>query len=146
MRPPEHQVSVGAGVFDAFDESRHGLNGDRGPAASVEIRAGRKLLGVGPAVGVAANAHGGVLGYAGLYADLAVAGFVVTPLVGAGAYRQGDSKDLGGTFAVRLELGVAREFADRTRLGISWGHASNAYVYEQNPSEEEYLITYAWPF
>ena len=56
------------------------------------------------------------------------------------------TRHIGGTFAVRLELGIAHEFANRTRLGIRWGHVSNAYVYEQNPSEEEYLITYARPF
>jgi hypothetical protein len=47
---------------------------------------------------------------------------------------------------VRVELGVAHQFANEARLGVRWGHVSNAYTYEQNPTEEEYLITYAWPF
>jgi lipid A 3-O-deacylase len=120
-----NRLLIGAGVFDAFAESRYGIAGDRGPAA---------------------NVNGGVFGYAGLYADLAIADFVVTPLVGAGAYRRGDGKGLGGTFAVRVELGVAHQFANDARAGIRWGHVSNAYVYNENPSEEEHLITYAWPF
>jgi hypothetical protein len=137
-----NRLSIGAGVFDAFDESRYGLDGDRNLAANLDLRAGRKLFGFGPAVGATANVNGGVFGYA----DLAVADFVVMPLIGAGAYRRGDSKDLGGTFAVRVELGVAHQFADASRLGIRWGYVSNAYIYEENPTEEEFLITYAWPF
>ncbi|HEX6015661.1 MAG TPA: acyloxyacyl hydrolase [Geminicoccaceae bacterium] len=141
-----NRLLIGAGVFDAFDESRYGLDGDRSLAANIDLRAGRKLFGLGPAVGATANVNGGVFGYAGLYADLAIADFVVSPLIGAGAYRRGDSKDLGGTFAVRVELGVAHQFANEARLGVRWGHVSNAYTYQQNPTEEEYLITYAWPF
>jgi hypothetical protein len=137
---------LGAGIFDAFNEKDHSGEGDRSPAGNVDLRLGRKLLGVGLALGLTANANGGVLGYTGVYADLAVGGLVVTPLLGAGAYGEGNSKDLGGRFAVRIELGVARELADGARLGVRWGHVSNAYLYEDNPSEEEYLITYAWPF
>jgi lipid A 3-O-deacylase len=141
-----NRLLIGAGVFDAFDESRYGLDGDRSPATNLDLRVGRKLFGFGPAARMTANVDGGVFGYAGLYADLAVSSFVVTPLIGAGVYRRGDSKDLGGPFAVRVELGIAHQFANEARLGVRWGHVSNAYTYNENPTQEEYLLTYAWPF
>lgn len=140
------RLVLGAGVFDAFAESAGDGEGRRSAAANLAFRFGRRLYGFGPTVGVAANIDGGVHGYAGTYVDFSVAGVVVTPMIAAGYYRQGDSKDLGGPFALRFEIGVAHEFTNGARLGVTWGHASNAYLYDDNPSQEEYLLTYAWAF
>jgi hypothetical protein len=112
-----NRLSIGAGVFDAFDESRYGLDGDRNLAANLDLRAGRKLFGFGPAVGATANVNGGVFGYAGLYADLAVADFVVMPLIGAGAYRRGTARTSAGPSPCGSSS--ASRTSSRTRPG--WG-------------------------
>ena len=140
------RLLLGVGVWDAFAESSTNAEGRRSVVANAGLRLGWKLYGFGPMIGLAANLHGGVHGYAGAYTDFGIAGLVVTPLLAAGIYRQGDSKDLGGPFAFRYEIGVARELSNGARLGVTWGHASNAYLYDDNPSQEEYLLTYAWPF
>jgi lipid A 3-O-deacylase len=113
--------------------------------ARVELRYGKKLFHLGPALGVLGNTKGGVLGYTGLYADLRLGDVVITPLGGVGAYHRGRGEDLGGTFEFRLSLGVAYAFADRSRLGMQYGHISNAGSHRINPGENELLVTYALP-
>lgn len=142
---PNHLL-LGAGVFDFLDEGSSQTDGDRAAAANLELQFGDKLLFVGPAIGLTANVSGGLFGYGGLYADLALGDIIVTPLVGIGGYRQGDSKDMGGVFQFRVELGAAYAFDDGTRLGLRYAHVSNADVHDDNPSEEEFFLTYAWPF
>jgi len=134
-------IDLAVGAFDALRESA----GHQSAAARIELRWGEKLVFVGPAVGVMANADGGVFGYAGVYADIAYGHFVVTPLAAAGAYQQGGSKDLGGTFQFRVGLGLAYEFQDRSRLGVRLDHISNASLHEHNPGEEELLLSYSIP-
>jgi hypothetical protein len=134
-------VDLAAGIFDLFGET----GGHRAAVGRIELRLGEKLFFVGPAVGVLANTEGGVFGYAGLYADIAYGRLVVTPLAAVGAYDQGNSKDLGGTFQFRVGLGFAYEFDDQSRLGIRLDHISNANLHEENPGEEELLLSYSIP-
>jgi len=145
LGPGPDRVIAGVGAFNigptTGDTSR-----DRStpPMAEFEYRFGWKpdFLGkaVGPAVGVLANADGGVYGYLGVYADLPVGNVVVTPLVGAGGYHEGDGKDLGGSFQFRLALTGAYQFADGVRLGLRLAHLSNAGLQASNPGENEILL------
>jgi len=111
----------------------------------VELRYGGKLYHIGPALGLLGNTRGGVFGYAGLYADLRLGDVVITPLAGLGGYHRGSGPDLGGTFEFRLSLAAAHEFADRSRLGLQYGHISNGGSHRRNPGENEILVTYARP-
>lgn len=131
-------LSVGAGVFDF---RRHSA----AAAGTVEYRFGRKLFMIGPALGLMANADGGLFGYAGVYADLSHENFYITPQAGLGGYREGDGPDLGGAFQFRLSLDFAWRFANGHRLGIRAAHISNAYTHDINPGEEELLLMYSFP-
>jgi hypothetical protein len=111
----------------------------------IELRYGKKLYYLGPALGLLANTRGGVFGYAGLYADLHLGDVVITPLGGVGGYHRGDGEALGGTFEFRLSLAAAYQFADRSRLGLQYGHISNAGSHRINPGDNELLVTYAFP-
>jgi lipid A 3-O-deacylase len=111
----------------------------------VELRYGRKLFHLGPALGLLANTKGGVFGYGGIYADLRLGDLVLTPLAGIGGYHRGNGEHLGGTFEFRLSLAAAYEFADRSRLGLQYGHISNAATHDINPGDNELLATYSFP-
>jgi lipid A 3-O-deacylase len=137
-------AEVGLGAFDVFAE-RDG-SGERSGAAQLQLRWGRKLYFIGPAIGLLGNTDGGIFGYGGIYADLAYGDFIVTPVLAAGGYSEGGSKDLGGVFQFRAELGIAYEFDDGARIGARLGHISNAGIHADNPGEEELLITFAIPF
>lgn len=138
-----HYVDVGLGVFDVFDKDP---TARRSGAGRIELRLGRKVYGIGPAIGAVANTDGGAFGYGAVYADIKYHDIVLTPLVGMGAYHEGNSSDLGGVFQFRLALGVTYQFANQSRLGLTWGHISNADIHDKNPGQDELYLSYALPF
>ncbi len=143
LGPGPHYLDLGIGVFDVFERKS---DSKRSAGARAEFRLGDKIYGVGPAVGALANTDGGAYGYVGLYADFRYGDLVVTPLAGLGAYHQADSSDLGGVFQFRLALGITYQFEDRSRLGITLGHISNAQIHDENPGQDEVYVSFALPF
>lgn len=136
---PDRPV-LGVGAYDfPHDE-------DPSFAANPEYRFGERLFGIAPALGLDVNADGGLYGYLGLHADIAIGRIVITPMLAAGGYRQGDSLDLGGVFQFREALGVAYEFDNAIRLGVRITHLSNADIYDANPGVEELFATLSVPF
>lgn len=134
-----HLLQAGAGAFD-FDDD------DVAAAINAEFRFGRKLLVIGPALGLLANSDGGIFGYAAGYIDLSWGPVYLTPTLGFGGYRQGSSKDLGGVFQFRQTLELTWRFEGGSRLGIRAAHISNAGIHDDNPGTEELYLTYAIPF
>lgn len=137
-------AEAGLGAFDAFAE--RDSDGERSGAAQIQLRWGRKLYFIGPAIGLMGNTDGGVFGYGGIYADVAYGNLIVAPVLGLGGYSEGDSKDLGGVFQFRTELGIAYELDDGIRVGARFAHISNAFIHDDNPGEEELFVTFALPF
>ncbi|HXV21501.1 MAG TPA: acyloxyacyl hydrolase [Desulfuromonadales bacterium] len=131
-----HYLNLAVGTFEAFDDKDDAL------AAQVEFRFGQKLLCIGPLAGVQANLSGGIFGYAGIYLDLALGPFVLSPQTSIGAYEQGDSKELGGVFQFMSGLGLSWEFTDRSRLGFRYQHISNANLHDKNPGADILLLNY----
>ena len=136
-------VDLSAGVWDLVGNAHRNRMG----AAGAEFRFGRKLFHIGPAAGVLADLYGGGMVYAGLYGDIPLGPIVLTPLGGFGAWWRGGSRDedLGSGFEFRVSLEVAYQFADRGRLGLRFGHISNADTSRTNPGENDLMLTYALP-
>ncbi|WP_258367659.1 acyloxyacyl hydrolase [Acidithiobacillus ferrooxidans] len=44
-----------------------------------------------------------------------------------------------------MELGMAYQFANQSRLGLKIAHISNAKIHQEDPGEDEILVTYAVP-
>ncbi len=102
--------------------------------------------GLRPMVGVMANTDDAVYGYAGLHWDFVVAPqFYVSPNFAVGAYKQGDSKDLGGALEFRSGIELAYEFPNLHRMGVAFNHRSNASLYDRNPGVETLMMTYSLP-
>jgi hypothetical protein len=135
-----HYLNLAVGSFEAFDDR------DDAVAGQLEFRFGQKLFYLGPLVGVLANGDGGVIGYAGIYLDLALGDFILSPQTGVGAYDKGSSKDLGGTFEFISGLGLSYQFADRSRLGIRYEHISNGNLHDKNPGADILLLSYGIAF
>jgi hypothetical protein len=131
-------LQLGLGTFDVTSE-------DAAPAANLEYRLGRKLGFIGPALGLMANGDGGVYGYVGLYADLALGPAHLVPLLAAGAYHEGAGKDLGGVFEFRESVDLAYSFDRGMRLGLRVAHMSNAGINDRNPGVEEIMMVLAIP-
>jgi hypothetical protein len=138
-----HYVELGLGAFDVLREE---AGARRSAGGSIELRGGDKLGFIGPAAGVVVNADGGVFGYGGIYADLKWGSVVLTPQAGIGAYRQGDSSDLGGVVQFRVGAALSYQFASGWRIGIRLAHISNAGIYQDNGGAEELYLVVAVPF
>lgn len=135
-------LDLGAG---AFNVSGYGPSGALG-AARLEYRYGRKLFHLGPALGLLVNTKGGVLGYAGAYADLQYEQFNLTPLLAVAGYARGGGEDLGGPFQFRASLELSYTILPQfTRVGIEVAHVGNAGIERRNPGDNEILLSYAVP-
>lgn len=135
-----HYLNLAVGTFEILDDHDATLNGQ------VEFRFGRKLAFIGPLAGILANLDGCVTGYAGIYLDLALGVFVLSPQTGISVYEKGNSKNLGGPFEFISGIGLSYEFANRSRLGLRYQHISNADLYDTNPGADILLLNYGIAF
>jgi len=143
MTQPPTLLDLGAGVYDLIGNAHR----NETAAFDAEMRFGQRWAGIGPAVGTIVDLRGGGMVYVGIDSDLSLGPVVVTPLAGLGAWWRGghDDENLGGTFEFRLSLAAAYAFADGSRLGIRFGHISNADLHRVNPGENDLMLTYGMP-
>ncbi|MHB1494316.1 MAG: acyloxyacyl hydrolase [Acidithiobacillus sp.] len=139
--------NAGIGAFNAAGvEPGPGHRGNATlPEIDLEYQSASKLFGIGALWGIVANTNGGFMGYTGLYSDVAWDHWVLTPVLGMGGYNQGRGKYLDGVFQFRLELSLAYQFADQSRLGLKIAHISNAYIAQEDPGEDEVMLNYSIP-
>lgn len=133
-------LSGGVGYYDLIKES--------GSAAiHLEYRDGNRLWLFKPFAGVTFNTDPVFYAYAGVLTDLYFGRhIVVSPSIAVGPYFRGRGKDLGHVFEIRSGLEVAYRFADRSRLGLTFYHISNAGLGDdRNPGVETLALTYSLP-
>ena len=70
----------------------------------------------------------------------------ITPSFGLGYYEDGDGKKLGNHLEFRTALEVSYMLKTLDRVGISFGHISNANIGNKNPGAEIINISYQKPF
>tara|TARA_B100000029_G_scaffold516091_1_gene626833 strand:- start:3766 stop:4299 length:534 start_codon:yes stop_codon:yes gene_type:complete len=69
-----------------------------------------------------------------------------TPSFGVGYYDDGNGKKLGNTIEFRTTLEFSYQLANNDRIGISFGHISNANIGNKNPGVEILSLSYQKPF
>ena len=69
-----------------------------------------------------------------------------TPSFGIGYYDDGEGKKLGNNIEFRTTLEASYQFSNKNRLGISFGHISNANIGDKNPGVEILSFSYQIPF
>ena len=112
-----------------------------------QYRSDKKFFYLKPFAGIDVNFDYGGMVYAGVLMDIYLGRrIVVTPTFAPGIYWQGDSKDLGYPVEFRSMLEVSYRFDNRSRLGVAFGHISNASLSKDNPGTELFLLTYSHPF
>ena len=65
-----------------------------------------------------------------------------TPSFGAGFYDDGDGKKLGNAIEFRTTIEISYQLKNKNRLGISFGHISNANIGNKNPGAEIISLSY----
>lgn len=99
-----------------------------------------------PMVGVMATTDAAAYVYAGIRADIYLGRrWVITPQFAPGLYHDGDGKDLGHVIEFRSGLEIAYRFDDRSRLGLTLYHLSNASLDDNNPGTEVVTLHYSLP-
>lgn len=134
-------LTVAGGWFD--------LNRQKNEAAEfrLEYRSDKKLWVFKPFGGVMATSDGASYYYAGVLMDIYFGRrLVVTPSFAPGYYAKGSGYDLGHEIEFRSQLEVAYRFDDYSRLGVSFGHMSNASIGDKNPGTESLMVSYSIPF
>ncbi|HLT79020.1 MAG TPA: acyloxyacyl hydrolase [Ferrovibrio sp.] len=132
-------LALSAGYYDINDNYE-------AAEARIEYRHDKKFWIFKPFAGVMATTDEAVHGYAGVLVDIYFGRrWVLTPSFAPGLYREGDGKDLGGTIQFRSQLELSYRFDNRSRLGLSINHISNASIYDSNPGTESVALTYAIP-
>jgi lipid A 3-O-deacylase len=133
-------ISVGAGVYDMLHNFTTG-------EATVEYRFGTKLWIFKPFVGVMGTAKSAFYGYGGFLVDIYLGNrWVFMPNAAVGYYDDGNGKVLGSHTEFRTGAELAYRFDDRSRLGVTFHHISNAGIGQHNPGEEEMTVVFSLPF
>jgi lipid A 3-O-deacylase len=133
-------VSFGGGVYDMLHDNTAGEF--RG-----EYRFGQKLWIFKPFVGIMATTKGAFYGYGGFLVDIYLGNrWVFMPNAAAGYYDNGNGKVLGSHVEFRTGAELAYRFDDRSRLGVTFHHISNAGIGQHNPGEEEMAVMFSLPF
>lgn len=128
------------GYFDVWHRD------DPAAEARIEYRSDRKFWIFKPFGGIMGTSDGALHGFAGVLVDIYLGRrLVVTPSFAPGVFHDGNGKDLGHWIEFRSQIEVSYRFDDRSRLGISYNHISNASIGDRNPGVETLALTYAIP-
>jgi lipid A 3-O-deacylase len=133
-------LRIGGGFYDVNDDQE-------AAEFHIEYISGSRWWVFNPFIGVMGTTDSALYGYAGIRLDLFLGNrFVVTPSFAPGLYHDGDGKDLGHPVEFRSAIEFAYRFDDRSRLGVSLYHLSNASLDENNPGTEVVNLHYSYPF
>jgi hypothetical protein len=133
------QLALGVGAFDVLHQNT---------AAEFrgEYRFGNKLWLLRPIIGGEVTSDGAAYGYGGFALEIFFGDhWLLMPNEAVGLFERGDGKRLGSAIEFRSGAEVDYRFADKSRLGFSFHHISNAGLTARNPGEEEALIVYSLP-
>ena len=72
--------------------------------------------------------------------------YIITPSFGFGIYDDGSGKKLGNDIQFRTTLEFSFELKNKNRIGLSFGHISNANLGDKNPGAEIISLSYQIPF
>jgi len=71
---------------------------------------------------------------------------IFTPSFGAGYYDDGDGKKLGNSLEFRTTFEISYEMKNNNRIGLSFGHISNANLGNKNPGAEIISLSFQVPY
>jgi len=68
--------------------------------------------------------------------------FIFTPSLGVGRYDNGNGMALGNSIEFRSTLELSYQLKNNNRIGVSFGHISNANISDDNPGVEILSFSY----
>lgn len=111
-----------------------------------EYRSASMYRGLRAGIGGNVSTDDALYGYGGFFWDIYFTDNIVfTPNIVAGAFHQGNGKDLGHWIEFRSGLELSYQFEDQSRLGLNFNHISNASLGDRNPGAETLFLVYQHP-
>ncbi|MAG97808.1 MAG: deacylase [Rhodospirillaceae bacterium] len=133
-------IAVALGAYDINDNKT-------AAEGRLEYRSDKRFGPFKPLSGLLLTSDRAAYGYLGVLIDIHFGRrLVLTPSFAPGVYHRGQGKDLGHWIEFRSQLELAYRFDDRSRLGVSLSHISNASLDDNNPGTESLMLNYAVPF
>jgi len=151
----------GIGIYDVkFD----GSNTENATDIRYERRFEKSLLDIGPEkdnffylkpfAGIEITSDSALYLISGIYLEDNIGDLVTgkgnnwnfTPSFGVGYYDDGNGKKLGNKVEFRTTLEISYQLLNKDRIGISFGHISNANIGKKNPGAEIISLSYQKPF
>ncbi|MEF8942513.1 MAG: acyloxyacyl hydrolase [Desulfohalobiaceae bacterium] len=134
-------LGIGAGVFNVMD-SNSGVYG------LIDYRPPFGIYGIGTWITLSATEDQAGYFSAGILKDFYLSkSFVLTPSFGIGIYNRAEEElVLGHPVEFRSALKLSYELEDKSRIGVRFGHVSNADLGETNPGSEFLSLIYSIHF
>ena len=84
--------------------------------------------------------------YTGIEWNVDMGGLFFTPSFAPGLYHEGDGKDLGHVLEFKSEVQLSYPLSDKSSLGVSYNHVSNASLGDKNPGANSYMFNFLKKF
>ena len=161
-----HVFASGYNVFaiGVYDVKFDGSETDPATDFRFEKRFNNSILEIGPEsenffnlkplLGIEATSDSAIYLLGGIYLEDNVgslfvgeeSNFILTPSFGVGYYDEGDGMKLGNNIEFRTSLEISYQLQNSNRIGLSFGHISNANIGDKNPGVEILSLSYQVPF
>tara|TARA_R110000868_G_scaffold2930_6_gene19985 strand:- start:35124 stop:35621 length:498 start_codon:yes stop_codon:yes gene_type:complete len=133
-------LTFAVGAYDLVQDH------DQAVEFRAEYRSDKKIWIFKPFVGAMGTTDSAFYGYGGVLVDVYFGRrWVLTPSFAAGYYDKGNGFDLGYELEFRSSVELSYRFDNRTRLGLSFYHMSNASIGDDNPGTEVLSVVYSIP-
>ena len=141
----EHEFNFYTGMFDFSDDGkRAGLFGIQHQNENL-VR--DSFFGtISPVTGAMITGDNATYMYTGIQAQYNLGIIDFTPSFAPGIYNEGDGKDLGHLIEFKTELQFSLNLFEKSQLGMSYNHISNASLGDKNPGANSYMFNFLKTF
>ena len=137
----EHQINFYNGNFDFSDDKQKAIS--IGFQHQNENLFRKTFLGnVSPITGGFITENSAAYVYTGVEWNIDMGGLILTPSFAPGLYHKGNGKDLGHVLEFKSEVQLSYAATDKSSLGISYNHVSNASLGDKNPGANSYMFNF----
>ena len=141
----ENQMNFFTGNFDFSDDKQKAIL--IGFQHQDENLNRETLLGnVSPVTGGFVTENSAAYVYTGIEWNVDMGGMVFTPSFAPGLYHEGDGKDLGHVLEFKSEVQLSYKTSEKSSLGVSYNHVSNASLGDKNPGANSYMFNFLKTF
>ena len=101
---------------------------------------------ISPITGGMFTADNSIYVYTGIKAEYDLGLFKIVPSFTPGLYGEGDGKDLGSPLEFKSEVQMTFNLSEKSHLGMSYNHISNASLGDKNPGANSYMFNFLKKF